>query len=468
MSKRFFLLALVAAILGTALAIVFVLALFPYLSYIGGSLVILGTLAGATFLIYWLIRGYLDLQSRYFNNQEKRVSLIHASGSLAYIRKDADVLHYAVEADVPRLAQYSSVSPGYAREMEPARAPLSFGSGGARYSPQILPAPYDFMSELGTFKPSPAAIFLGRAATGPLTIPVSILWHIALTGPTGGGKTAILRLLLSQLLAVGSTIYLCDIHYAPVKKGVDWRPIESRLAYPPFRDAKDIAGVVTWLARSELQARIDREYRGEPIGEPIFLAVEELPAIIDEKPEMAPDLAKILRQGRQYDLCFVGATQDMLVKTIGASSGVRECFRTGYYTGGDVTTAKVVLDLQKGQAIEEDGLGVDGLVYVKTARHPASLARIPWPSNESIYALLGEPGQVASQSDSEPGRELPAFLAQASPTTEPLEQEDILQQALQAWQNGANSIRKLEEFLSLSHHQATKLVGEMKRQGLID
>ena len=54
------------------------------------------------------------------------------------------------------------------------------------------------------------------------TVPMNKLWHIALTGPTGGGKTNILRLILAQLLRLEAACYLCDIHYAPIKWGLDW------------------------------------------------------------------------------------------------------------------------------------------------------------------------------------------------------------------------------------------------------
>ena len=164
---------------------------------------------------------------------------------------------------------------------------------------------------------------------------------------------------------------------------------------PPVRNVADIAALVEQLALGELQARIDRQYRGEPIGESTFLAIEELPAVMAERPEIAPLLGKLLRQGRQYGLCFIGATQDMLVKTLGTSSGVRECFRTGYYTGGDQTTARIILDLQKGQAINEDGLGDRGHVYLKTSMSVAQEVRVPFASNEAITALLPAFNQVS-------------------------------------------------------------------------
>ena len=179
----------------------------------------------------------------------------------------------------------------------------SFSSAGAQAvmpaAPVIteIPGPYDLLQELAGWRPSASAIFLARGAQGVITAPMDRLWHIALTGPTGGGKTNILRAILPQLLYLGATCYLCDIHYAPVKGDQDWRPIAERLALPPVRNVADIAALVEQLALGELQARIDRQYRGEPIGELTFLAIEELPAVMAERPEIAPLLGKLLRQG---------------------------------------------------------------------------------------------------------------------------------------------------------------------------
>lgn len=253
-----------------------------------------------------------------------------------------------------------------------------------------LPSPYDFVAELQDWKPAPNSIFLARGASGRITVPLDRLWHLALTGPTGGGKSTILRLILTQLLFLNMECILCDINYAPIKRGIDWRPIASRLSRPVVRDIDDMYEVTDQLARGELEARRDREFNGEPVGEPIYLAIEELPAVVGEKPEIMKPIAKLLRESRQYGIYFFGATQDMLVKTLGTSSGVRECFRTGYYTGGDQRSASIILDLQSGQKIDEEGLGVDGLVYLKTVVHPASKVRIPLASNNATYYLLGE------------------------------------------------------------------------------
>ncbi len=189
-------------------------------------------------------------------------------------------------------------------------------------------------------------------------------------------------------MVLGATGYLFDRFYAPIKKGIDWRPIASKLALPPIRDYQEMVEVMDWLAGSELATRIDREYRGEPIGEPMYIALEEMPLVVAEVPHIAEPIGRLLRQGRQYDLCFIGAMQDSLTKTLGISSGLRECFRSAYYCGGDQTTARALLDLSRNQ-LNEDGLGVDGRVYLKTARTSAQEVRVPWASNESIHLLLG-------------------------------------------------------------------------------
>ncbi len=255
-----------------------------------------------------------------------------------------------------------------------------------------FPEPYDFLAELHTgWRPNHSGIFLARTASGPILVPSNQLWHIALAGPTGGGKTTILRTVFSQLLYLGATGYLFDRFYAPIKKGIDWRPIASKLAMPPIRDYQEMVDVMDWLARSELQVRIDREYKGEPIGEPVYIALEEMPLVVAEVPQIAEPIGRLLRQGRQYDLCFIGAMQDSLTKTLGIPSGLRECFRSAYYCGGDQTTARALLDLSRDQ-LNEDGLGVDGRVYLKTARTSAQEVRVPWASNESISLLLGNRG----------------------------------------------------------------------------
>jgi hypothetical protein len=260
-----------------------------------------------------------------------------------------------------------------------------------------VPARYDLREVWRAFTPSSKQIFLGRSAQGDIIVPGNKLLHCIATGPTGGGKTNTVRMILMQLVYIGCQVTLCDIHYAPIKEDengnpIDWRPIVNNLARPPIYDLAMIIKWMNWLAFTELQGRIDRQRDNQPIGTPIFFTIAELPAVLDEAgKDIAQPLAKILRQGRQYGIYFVGDSQDLLTTTLHMTTGPRECFRTGYYTGGDPTTAKALLDLPNGVKVDEEGLGQDGLMYLKTAIHPYQLARVGWASNEALYDLFETP-----------------------------------------------------------------------------
>lgn len=268
-----------------------------------------------------------------------------------------------------------------------------------RYIRPVMPSTYNFFEELqgyaggAAFLPSAQGIFMGRSQNGPILLPLKDMWHIMFTGPTGGGKSKIVRLLLSQLVMVGAHCYYSDKHYVPYDEdeGLDWTPIEERLAAPVMTDVESTYDFLNWLVGmwpegSQLERRILRKRNNQPLGPPIFICIEELPAIIEKRPESAQLIKTLLQEGRKYNICFMGAAQGMLVKTIGLDSGARENVRTGYYTGGDIYSAKIILDLQEGDTVKDDGLGA-GLVYVKTVRNRATKVRIPWPDNEAIQML---------------------------------------------------------------------------------
>lgn len=302
-----------------------------------------------------------------------------------HIIEDGRYLVNAHIESVRELPQLRTVSPGKAE-------PVANNEATA-----LVPARYDLREVWQAFTPSSKQIFLGRSAQGDIIVPGNKLLHCVATGPTGGGKTNTVRMVLMQLVYIGCQVTLCDIHYAPIKEDedgnpIDWRPIVNNLARPPIYDLSQIIKWMNWLAFTELQNRIDRQRDNLSIGAPIFFTIAELPAVLDEAgKEIAQPLAKILRQGRQYQIFFVGDSQDLLTNTLHMTTGPRECFRTGYYTGGDPTTAKALLDLPKGVTVDETGIGQGGLMYLKTAIHPYQLARVGWASNAALYDLFETP-----------------------------------------------------------------------------
>lgn len=257
------------------------------------------------------------------------------------------------------------------------------------YAPKVLPGQYSFTKELALFTPSRKSVFMGRSVDGPILIEFPKHRHIVFAGPTRVGKSTIMRMLFAQYISINVDCYLCDSHYIPYNpdNGLDWTPIEQRLRHAPFRKAHEAADFLRWLALEELETRKDLAYRGQSVGRPIVVAIEELAGLIDASPEVGRYIGILLRQSLKYWIVLILVAQDLLVKSIGLDSGMREQIGTGYYGGGDINTAKIALDLQNGEkTLDETGLG-NGVVYVRTPQNRATRVRIPWPDNESVQML---------------------------------------------------------------------------------
>lgn len=268
----------------------------------------------------------------------------------------------------------------------------------ATETPPALPGRVDLADLVMSHRPSVDRILLAVGPGGvPLTVHAADLCHVALAGATGGGKSNILRLLLSQLLAAGAQVVLADPHYTPldVDAGEDWRPIAGRLKLAPAVKASDVQHLLAWLATDELPRRLELRRAGQRVGAPLFLAIDELPAIVADVKDAPEHLSRLLREGRKVGLLTIGAAQDFLVKTIGGAGAVRDCYRTSYYVGGDQQTARVLLDMQ-GRV--DDALLAPGLAYLRSkATTPAQLVRVPYASNAAIARLLGDDDPVADR-----------------------------------------------------------------------
>ena len=252
-----------------------------------------------------------------------------------------------------------------------------------------LPGPCDFADILEGWRPTPQSILLGIAPGGqPVTVPLKSLCHVALAGATGGGKSVLMRLLLSQLLYVKANVILADPHYAAFdpESGEDWRPIAERLYMAPAVAYPAIKDTLRWMATDELPKRLELRRKSEHPGTPYFLAMDELPAIVGHVPEAPEYMAVLLREGRKVGLYLVTAAQDWLVKTIGGSGAVRDCFRTAFYVGGDAQSARVLLDITG--RVDDGGLGKGIVMMRSSATLKAALSRIPYASNHALYDLL--------------------------------------------------------------------------------
>ena len=302
----------------------------------------------------------------------------------------------------PNLSRSNNYAPHlmYKNDVQGAQLGAGAGANTAAIITPILPAaleipgPIDFVEILASFKPQPDKIFL---ALGPgaahRIVSSKRLFNIALAGATRQGKTSILRMMLAQLLFCGAIIYLTDPKYTDfdVEADEDWRPIRDKLARPPAYLIDDIQKTIRWISEEEIPTRLERRRRGERLGQPIFLAIDELPWIVDKWPQATDHISEILRIGSGLGVMVIGAAQDFLVSTIGGSGAVRDCYRTAFYVGGDDKTGRVLLDLQGTKGPVDDGTLGRGVALLRSDGKSAERVRIPFMSNQAIYALLGKP-----------------------------------------------------------------------------
>ncbi len=300
----------------------------------------------------------------------------------------------ALQAAILRDHHYTVRPDGTLIVAHPARPPVQVtevAQQQQQIAEPVLPGVCTLSDVLQEFTPSVNQIFLSYLPGAKMIAPpVTDLCHVANAGATGEGKSVSIRLIIAQLCYVGARVVLLNPHYTSYdrRSREDWTPIENRLYKSPVRAFGDIKQWLQWAAEVELRKRLDLYARSRPWGGPLFIVVEELPAITRHIPEAMGWLSDILREGRKVELFLITAAQDMLVKTLGSSGGaIRDCFRTAIYVGGDATTARVLLDV-KG-TVDDGSLG-KGVVMLRSSQNKqASLARVPYVDNESLYTLLG-------------------------------------------------------------------------------
>ena len=288
------------------------------------------------------------------------------------------------------------------------------------------------------FRPTLKKIFLARLMDGTdIFVEAKDLCHVALAGNTGNGKSSLMRLIMAQLCMIRVDVLLLNPHYMRLDRSAnppeDWTPFEPYLKQPPIPCAnfEQIGFYLKWMAETLLPKRVERARNGGGVGKPYFIIIDEVPAIV-KKVEEAPEyISAILREGRKYGIFLICASQDFQVKTIGMDGGgVRKCFRTAFYVGGDMATAKALLEKSAGE-IPETSLGKGTVMIRCKATQSAVLAKVPYVDNESLYKMLGPSTfNQGNQEEEEEDDELAPVNGQkvAQPVTQKQEMtmEDIL------------------------------------------
>lgn len=347
---------------------------------------------------------------------------------------------------MPNVTHYTNnrtLMPGYEPDALPeAPAPLQLEAG--------LPGRMELGDVLAQgWHPSAQSILLGVGPGGKLiTVPAGdALCHIVFAGPTGVGKTNLMRLFLTQLLAAGCQVALLDPHFTPQNPttGEDWRAIGARVGggRGPLVDKAAILAALSRLASEELPRRLEAWHTGHSPGPPYFIAIEEAPALADYDKRFMEYVRPLLREGRKLGLYVIMAAQDMLVSSLGTSAGVRAQFQTCYYGGGEPYSARALL----GQTVD-DPPDPPGVVWLKArpCKEP-TLIRVPLVNNATIDRLLGPGATIVDEMTRpwETGRfaaEPPATPAEPPERGEPPEPDSLAQAwaAIQAGERTAHGL----------------------------
>jgi Helicase HerA, central domain len=332
------------------------------------------------------------------------------------------------------------------------------------------------------WRPSMEQIYVGTSEHGRhLFVPVRKLWHVALAGATGHGKSSLMRLLMAQLCYLKLPVILLNPHYMiyDYDHKEDWTPYTPYLKSDPMKckNMATIAKALKWMAGELLETRKERASQGVSAGKPIFYILDEYPDIKAEVKEAPGYVGKLLRQGRKYNIYLIVASQDYSVKTIGVEGegAIRKCFRTVFYVGGDPISVKELLN-KAAKDIPENELG-QGTIMLKCATvEDPIVVHVPYLDNKSLYILLGpttyaEPEEMleeetaVSQEDMAAGIDDMQTEVPGEPTVKPnmpekgRKAEEIdPKMAVEIWNAGYNSKRKLMMVFGITDHQALKLM----------
>lgn len=193
--------------------------------------------------------------------------------------------------------------------------------------PDLLPFP-------ATLPADKDKIYLGESLEGVVTWDYRNIPHCLVGGSTGGGKTCLVRVLLTQLLADES----CMVFLIDMKNGVDFSDLNFFNGGKIISEPEEAAELLR-LTVEELEARkkafASVTQNGQPVACPdldtynrlnpdkpgvrIFLAVDELAELTDivgmskedkaRSAEMVAALSKIARLGRAFGIHLILSTQ---------------------------------------------------------------------------------------------------------------------------------------------------------------
>lgn len=154
--------------------------------------------------------------------------------------------------------------------------------------------------------PEPERLYLPHVSDGIRPFPQMDTGHILIAGETGSGKSTAMRAVLQHR----QNVVVLDPHYSPG----EWGRVR---VIGGGRDFEAIGEYMNYM-QHELKKRYTQRVNGQSHFEPITVATDEMPAIIDAQGKQIGAIwREWLREGRKVGLYFCVSTQSTRVKTLG-------------------------------------------------------------------------------------------------------------------------------------------------------
>jgi hypothetical protein len=264
-------------------------------------------------------------------------------------------------------------------------------------TPVFAPVP-SFAELLRTWKPQPDRMLFGLDQSGPLYGRLDQLLSVIIVGRQGMGKTNLLRFIYAQCLIVGADVNAWDIH----------EDIIADLPGAQMFTSPESIESSTQTVIAELNRRIAT---GEKrTARPLMTLIDELNSLAYAVPGVVPAIARIVTEGRKYNIYCVVSCKGAPAEEFGKSY-IRDAFSARYAFNTTTRQAAMVgfdrEDVQQVRTLEIGQALLDGPV-------PSRLVRIPLVTSDDVQRLL-----PASHVQNEPLRPL-------RPTSPEVDQAEVL------------------------------------------
>ncbi len=384
MNRAFLLLIVTVGILATALAVILVLALLPYIGLIGVTLVGIFIVLALASTVYVVRRLQIDLAHR-----RAIVGLVHLGEHGGYLLQ-AGKVEPLYPASV-HAARYAVIETDPEPEIE-TRPRLELPTPGDM--PVYVPSFAELLAE-GAIKRG-TSLLLGYIDGDPRAGTWLDLYSCAIAGLQGSGKTTTELFIILQSVLHGAMLLIIDPHRDTAHDSLGGRlaPLASRFLRPiAADDEKDILTTIKLVRRE-----VDRRRRGAT-GAPIILVVDEFTKLMRRSPAIKDELSacieEIAQEGRKMQVFALLSGQIWKATAVGGTE-LRYSLASSFVHRIQEAQSKLLIP---GEYARLTPRLKPGQVYFYDTNGDTQLMQIPYTTEQDVLKVAG---LLASPSDFRP------------------------------------------------------------------